>query len=47
MEWPLLTVALAVPEDIVLARHRARQVAAQLGLDAAGQTPGFTHELGQ
>src|SRR3954447_16897559 len=38
MEWPLLTVALANPEDIVLARHRARQVAAQLGLDAAGQT---------
>ncbi|MFL5280846.1 MAG: ATP-binding protein [Rhodopila sp.] len=38
MEWPLLTVALANPEDIVLARHRARQVAAQLGLDVAGQT---------
>jgi signal transduction histidine kinase/CheY-like chemotaxis protein len=38
MEWPLLTVALAEPEDIVLARHRARQVAAQFGLDAASQT---------
>nr|WP_294544039.1 ATP-binding protein [uncultured Rhodopila sp.] len=38
MEWPLLTVALSDPEDIVLARHRARQVAARLGLDAAGQT---------
>ncbi|PPQ28397.1 ATP-binding protein [Rhodopila globiformis] len=38
MEWPLLTVALAEPEDLVLARHRARQVAAQLGLDTAAQT---------
>jgi len=38
MEWPLLTVALAEPEDIVLARHRARQVAAQFSLDAASQT---------
>jgi signal transduction histidine kinase/CheY-like chemotaxis protein len=38
MEWPLLTVALSDPEDIVLARHRARQVASRLGLDAAGQT---------
>nr|WP_294505000.1 ATP-binding protein [uncultured Rhodopila sp.] len=38
MEWPLLTVALAEPEDIVLARHHARQVAARFGLDAASQT---------
>src|SRR5690349_20432667 len=38
MEWALLTVALANPEDVVLARHRARQVAAQLGFNAAAQT---------
>jgi anti-sigma regulatory factor (Ser/Thr protein kinase) len=38
MEWPLLTVALADSEDLVLARHRARQVAAQLGLDTPAQT---------
>jgi signal transduction histidine kinase/CheY-like chemotaxis protein len=38
MEWPLLTVALSEPEDIVLARHRARQVASRFGLDAASQT---------
>lgn len=38
MEWPLLTVALDRPEDIVVARHRARQVAALAGLDAASQT---------
>jgi signal transduction histidine kinase len=38
MEWPLLTVALSQPEDIVLARHRARQVAALAGLDAPSQT---------
>jgi len=38
MEWPLLTVALTEPEDLVLARHRARQVAAQFGLDASSQT---------
>jgi signal transduction histidine kinase/ActR/RegA family two-component response regulator len=38
MEWPLLTVALTEPEDIVLARHRARQVASRFGLDAASQT---------
>src|SRR4051794_37159540 len=37
MEWPLLTVALNQPEDIVLARHRARQVAALAGLDASSQ----------
>jgi signal transduction histidine kinase len=38
MEWPLLTVALSRPEDIVVARHRARQVAALAGLDASSQT---------
>lgn len=38
MEWPLLTVAVSEPEDIVLARHRARQVAARAGLDLPGQT---------
>jgi signal transduction histidine kinase/CheY-like chemotaxis protein len=38
MEWPLLTVALNQAEDIVVARHRARQVALLAGLDAAGQT---------
>src|ERR1700688_4893459 len=38
MEWPLLTVALNQPEDIVLARHRARQVASLAGLDASSQT---------
>jgi signal transduction histidine kinase len=38
MEWPLLTVALTKPEDIVVARHRARQVAALAGLDAPSQT---------
>jgi len=38
MEWPLLTVALRQPEDIVAARHRARQVAALSGLDASSQT---------
>lgn len=38
MEWPLLTVGLNVPEDIVVARHRARQVAMLAGLDAASQT---------
>src|ERR1700757_5204566 len=38
MEWPLLTVALILPEDIVAARHRARQLASLVGLDAASQT---------
>jgi signal transduction histidine kinase/CheY-like chemotaxis protein len=38
MEWPLLTVALSQPEDIVVARHRARQVASLAGLDASSQT---------
>src|ERR1700733_4532564 len=38
MEWPLLTVALTQPEDIVVARHRARQVAGLAGLDASSQT---------
>jgi signal transduction histidine kinase/CheY-like chemotaxis protein len=38
MEWPLLTVALTKPEDIVVARHRAREVASLAGLDAASQT---------
>lgn len=38
MEWPLLTVALDQPEDIVAARHRARQVAALAGLDPSSQT---------
>jgi signal transduction histidine kinase/CheY-like chemotaxis protein len=38
MEWPLLTVALSQPEDIVIARHRARQVASLAGLDASSQT---------
>jgi signal transduction histidine kinase/ActR/RegA family two-component response regulator len=38
MEWPLLTLALGQPEDIVVARHRARQVAALAGLDASSQT---------
>ncbi|HEY0181190.1 MAG TPA: ATP-binding protein [Rhodopila sp.] len=38
MEWPLLTVALDQPEDIVAARHRARQVASLAGLDPASQT---------
>ena len=38
MEWPLLTVALTKPEDIVMARHRARQVASLVGLDASSQT---------
>jgi signal transduction histidine kinase/ActR/RegA family two-component response regulator len=38
MEWPLLTVALSKPEDIVTARHRARQVASLAGLDASSQT---------
>lgn len=38
MEWPLLTVALEKPEDIVVARHRARQIASLSGLDAASQT---------
>jgi signal transduction histidine kinase len=37
MEWPLLTVALTQPEDIVVARHRARQMASLAGLDAASQ----------
>jgi signal transduction histidine kinase/CheY-like chemotaxis protein len=38
MEWPLLTVALATPEDIVAARYRARQLASLVGLDASSQT---------
>ena len=38
MEWPLLTVALDQAEDIVVARHRARQVASLAGLDASVQT---------
>ncbi|HEY4044233.1 MAG TPA: ATP-binding protein [Rhodopila sp.] len=38
MEWPLLTVALAQPEDIVVARHRTRRVAALAGLDGPSQT---------
>ena len=38
MEWPLLTVDLTQPEDIVVARHRARQVASLAGLDASSQT---------
>ncbi len=38
MEWPLLSVALSEPEDIVVARQRARQVASLVGLDASSQT---------
>lgn len=38
MEWPLLTVALRNPEDIAVARHRARQIASLAGLDASSQT---------
>ncbi len=38
MEWPLLTVALAQLEDIVAARHRARQLASLAGLDISSQT---------
>jgi signal transduction histidine kinase len=38
MEWPLLTVALIQPEDIVMTRHRTRQVASLVGLDLASQT---------
>ncbi len=38
MEWPLPTIALEQPEDIVVARRRARQVAALAGLDAPSQT---------
>lgn len=38
MEWPLLTVALEKPEDIVAARYRARQIASLCGLDPASQT---------
>jgi signal transduction histidine kinase/CheY-like chemotaxis protein len=38
MEWPLLTVALTQPEDIVLVRQRTRQVTALVGLDASSQT---------
>jgi signal transduction histidine kinase len=38
MEWPLLTVALTRPEDLIVARHRARQVASLAGLDASSQT---------
>jgi signal transduction histidine kinase len=38
MEWPLLTVVLNQPEDIVVARHRARQLAALAGLDPSTQT---------
>lgn len=38
MEWPLFTVALNHPEDIVAARHRARQVGALAGLDSSSQT---------
>jgi signal transduction histidine kinase len=38
MEWPLLTVALTKPEDIVVARHRAREIASLAGLDASSQT---------
>src|SRR6202789_3389803 len=38
MEWQLLTVDLTQPEDIVVARHRARQVASLAGLDASSQT---------
>jgi hypothetical protein len=39
MEWPLLTVALRDPEDIVVARHCARQIAALAGLDPASSSP--------
>jgi signal transduction histidine kinase len=38
MEWPLLTVVLDQPEDIIEARHRARQIASLAGLDASSQT---------
>ncbi|HEY0423375.1 MAG TPA: ATP-binding protein, partial [Rhodopila sp.] len=37
MEWPLLSVGLNQPEDIVAARYRARQIAALVGLDASSQ----------
>jgi signal transduction histidine kinase len=37
MEWPLLTVALDQPEDIVDARHRARQIASLAGLGPSSQ----------
>jgi signal transduction histidine kinase/CheY-like chemotaxis protein len=38
MEWPLLTVALNQAEDLVVARHRARQIASLAGLDPSSQT---------
>src|SRR6201996_2770192 len=38
LEWPLLSVALTHPEDVVVARHRARQLASLTGLDASSQT---------
>src|SRR3978361_2034358 len=37
MEWPLLSVGLNQPEDIVAARYRARHIAALVGLDEASQ----------
>lgn len=38
MEWPVLTLPLKEPQDVVLARQRAREVAALLGLDVSSQT---------
>jgi anti-sigma regulatory factor (Ser/Thr protein kinase) len=38
MDWPLLTVALKLPENIVVARHRAWEVATPAGLATSSQT---------
>jgi signal transduction histidine kinase len=38
MEWPLFTMPVASPEDVVAARQRARELAAQFSLDSLSQT---------
>ncbi len=38
MSWPIVTLAIERETDIVLARQRARQVAAALGFDSQDQT---------
>jgi signal transduction histidine kinase/ActR/RegA family two-component response regulator len=38
MEWPLFTMSVTSPEDVVAARQRARELAAQFSLDSLSQT---------
>src|SRR5262245_33491870 len=38
MKFPILSIKVSVEQDLVVARHRTRQVASLLGFDAQDQT---------